>query len=473
MANLTILILILLLPLHAFSEDQGKELYNAWCSQCHGVEGDAESYAKDFTFPKPRDFSFGLYKFRTTPTGAPPTDEDLIRTIRKGNPGTTMPAWERFSDSEVRSLVNYIKKFAPDIFTGKPETITVGKPPSCNAETIAKGKEVFKEAKCWECHGDNGRGNGEKAWEEDFLDDWGDRIYPADLTHPWELKNGSEVEDIFRTVTTGLNGTPMTSYQDALSDDERWSLACFVTSLQTERRLGSTLRVMRVDAIPASPDDKLWETVDYLDIPMAGQIGFEPRYFIPTIRNVRVRGVYTHTEVAVMVEWTDKRPNGGDDGLPPDGAYLQFPARIPEGVEKPYFYRGDKKRKVNLWQWKASDTTGIELNAMGPESVTRQERQDVKVSTTYGDGLYRVLFSRALDTKDTEDILFEIGKFIPFTITLYDGRNHEEGNKGVISAWYYIMLEPPMPLKVYIVPPVVSFIVFGVGMGLHKRLKRK
>lgn len=437
-------ILILLLPLYAFSEDKGKKLYDDWCAQCHGYKGDGKGYAADFTFPKPRDFVNGIYKFRSTPSGSPPTDNDIIRSIRTGNPGTSMPPWKRFSDDEVKSLVDYLKKFSPENFESPEKPIKIGQAPRATAELIEKGKRLFEEAKCWECHGKSGRGDGVKGWQEKFKDEWHDRIYPANYSHPWELRNGSDVEDLYRTITVGIEGTPMASYQDALKDDERWAIAHFVKSLQVKRRLGIALRMMKMNSIPSLTDHPIWGETDYLDLPMGGQILFNPRYFTPTITNVRVRGVYTNSEIAIMLEWVDKKPNKGDDGMPPDAAHMQFPQKIQEGAEKPYFYMGDNRRAVNIWQWKASEDSAKEYIAKGPEVVTEQERQDVRATATYTDGLYRVIFKRPLNTGDSEDTVFEVGRFIPFTVTLYDGRNKEEGNKGVISAWYYLMLEPPM-----------------------------
>jgi len=34
-------------------------------------------------------------------------------------------------------------------------------------------------------------------------------------------------------------------------------------------------------------------------------------------------------------------------------------------------------------------------------------------------------------------------------------------------------LEPPVPVKVYIIPPIVFIAALGIGLILHKRLKRK
>jgi hypothetical protein len=70
--------------------------------------------------------------------------------------------------------------------------------------------------------------------------------------------------------------------------------------------------------------------------------------------------------------------------------------------------------------------------------------------------------------------VFEIGKFIPFSVSAYDGRNDEDGNtRGAVSAWYFLMMEPPTPLKVYVFPPLVSLCVLIAGIGLHKKLGKK
>jgi DMSO reductase family type II enzyme heme b subunit len=205
---------------------------------------------------------------------------------------------------------------------------------------------------------------------------------------------------------------------------------------------------------------------------MAGQVIFDPRDFTTPLINARVRGVYTESELAVLIEWTDKQPNKGEGGLPPDAVRIQFPTAVTAGG-KPYFFMGDKKQSVNLWQWKASDNLGSEFIATGPENVTQQEKQDIKVTAAYTDGRYRILFRRPLNTGNEKHTVFEIGKFMPFSITVFDGRNNEENKKGAISAWYYLVLEPPTPPKVYIFPPVAFLIFLGIGFLLHKNVKKK
>lgn len=466
------LFLVIFLPVNAFSSDKGKTLYDQWCSQCHGTKGDGKGYAADFVYPKPRDFTKGTYKFHSTPSGEPPVDADIIRIIKDGNPGTSMPPWKRFSDDEVKALVDYLKKFSPETFETKGTPIKIGKPSASKDKLVEEGRQMYEKAKCWECHGKAGRGDGEKGWQEKFKDDWGIRIYPADQTSPWDYRNGPDVKDLFATITVGIEGTPMTSYGDTVSDEKRWALAYFVKSQQLTRKPGLALRVKKVKAIPSSTDDALWGGLDYLDMPMAGQIIFNQRDFTSLITNARVRGVYTDSEVAVMIEWTGKKHNIGGDGNPPDAARLQFPAKASEGSE-PYFFMGDKKLGVNIWQWKASEDTGVELNAEGPTKVMQQEKQDVKVVASYKDGLYRVMFRRSLNTGDKDDTVFGIGNFVPFAVTLYDGRNNEEDNRGAISAWYYMMLEPLTPINVYILPPVAFLVFLGIGFLLHKNLKKE
>jgi DMSO reductase family type II enzyme heme b subunit len=134
---------------------------------------------------------------------------------------------------------------------------------------------------------------------------------------------------------------------------------------------------------------------------------------------------------------------------------------------------GDKKAAVNIWQWKASDNLAVEFNAQGPSALTQQEKQDIQVVPSYKEGMYRIMFKRALQTGDKDDTAFEVGKFTPFAVALYDGRNDEENNKGAISAWYFMELEPPTPVKVYVLPPIAFIAVFGIGLVLRKSVKKK
>ena len=77
----------------AQTNESGKALYLKYCSQCHGEKGDGEGYAASHLRPRPRNFTTGKFKIRTTPNGALPTHDDLVNLIRRGMPYTSMPAW--------------------------------------------------------------------------------------------------------------------------------------------------------------------------------------------------------------------------------------------------------------------------------------------------------------------------------------------------------------------------------------------
>ena len=46
---------------------RGEEVYRKYCEFCHGPDGAGLGPAADYTNPPPRDFTFGTYKWRSTP----------------------------------------------------------------------------------------------------------------------------------------------------------------------------------------------------------------------------------------------------------------------------------------------------------------------------------------------------------------------------------------------------------------------
>ena len=79
-------------PFDAALAARGRKLFLDDCAACHGVNGDGKGYGAPFLFPKPRDFTTGVYKIRTTPSGSLPRSSDIYRTITRGVSGTAMPA---------------------------------------------------------------------------------------------------------------------------------------------------------------------------------------------------------------------------------------------------------------------------------------------------------------------------------------------------------------------------------------------
>ena len=220
--------------------ESGKKLYSKYCSQCHGEKGDGEGYATPHLRPRPRNFTTGKFKVRTTPTGALPTHQDLVNIIRRGMPYTSMPAWPNLSDQEVSDLAYFIKTFSPDFSNPEnvPKPVPLPSAPAATKESVELGKKLYEETGCVKCHGTLGRGDGPSA--PTLKDDWGHPIRAADLAQSWTFRGGSSREDIFRTMSTGFNGTPMPAFLDALTPEQRWAITDFIVSLSGSNGPGYT-----------------------------------------------------------------------------------------------------------------------------------------------------------------------------------------------------------------------------------------
>jgi cytochrome c oxidase cbb3-type subunit I/II len=237
----------------------GKQVYERRCVGCHGETGDGNGPAAAFIQnDRPRNFTLGVFKFRLTPSGSLPTDGDLLRTITRGVRGTAMPTWHEIPEKDRLAVIQYIKYvLAADnsdpkkpylYFVEEPPEppIYIDKAPPPSAEIVARGKEEWEKAKCWECHGKEGKGDGEKA--EGLEDDFGFPIPPANLT-TGQFKSGPTADDIFRTMSTGLSGTPMPSFSDTLSEEELWAISYYVLSLSafTDPLTGEKMNISEAD----------------------------------------------------------------------------------------------------------------------------------------------------------------------------------------------------------------------------------
>jgi cytochrome c oxidase cbb3-type subunit 2 len=216
------------IPDSAELRERGREVFVDHCAGCHGARGDGAGRAATFLSPLPRDFTAGVFKFRSTPSGSLPTDGDLFRTVTRGVRWTAMPTWHEVPDKERIAVVAYLKTLSTRWKEDAVEPpLALPAPPRATPELLARGKALYAQAKCAECHGEGGRGDGPSA--ESLQDDFQRPIHPTDFTRG-QLKGGGSVSDVYRALTTGLDGTPMPSFADAMSDDERWAIAYYVLS---------------------------------------------------------------------------------------------------------------------------------------------------------------------------------------------------------------------------------------------------
>ena len=208
---------------------RGRALYMEQCASCHGVQGDGRGEAAAYVNPPPRNFTTGVYKFRSTMSGQLPTDDDLFRTITIGIAGTAMDRYAALPEQDRRALVAYLKSLSPRFAQeGADQPIAFPAPRPLTPESAARGRAAYERMQCAACHGDGARGDGPLA--ADLSDTDGLPIRPADMTRP-QLKGGRAPESVFRSVMTGLDGTPMPSYGDSLMPEEAWDLALYIFSL--------------------------------------------------------------------------------------------------------------------------------------------------------------------------------------------------------------------------------------------------
>lgn len=206
----------------------GKAVYARECAACHGVMGDGAGPGAHIVNPAPRDFTLNVFKFRTTPSGQPPTDADLFKIITDGVAGTAMPSFRELPESERWSLVAVVKQFAAIGVRAKP--IAIPAEPQVTAALLEQGKTVYGALKCANCHGTEGRGDGPSALT--LKDDAKQRIWAPNLT-AGAFKSGRDSKALYARIATGLDGTPMPSYAAEAKPDEIWSLVHYIQSLST------------------------------------------------------------------------------------------------------------------------------------------------------------------------------------------------------------------------------------------------
>jgi mono/diheme cytochrome c family protein len=100
-------------PVTVENYGKGQALYRRHCVHCHGITGDGRGPTAEFLNPYPRDFRMGTFKFKSTPIGQKPTDDDLRRIVEHGIEGTAMPAFKvLLKEGEIQTLVDYVKYLA-------------------------------------------------------------------------------------------------------------------------------------------------------------------------------------------------------------------------------------------------------------------------------------------------------------------------------------------------------------------------
>lgn len=356
---------------------RGQTLFARQCALCHGENGDGGGRFAYLMNPRPRNFLKGKFKLVTTQNRIP-SDEDLLRVITRGMPGSAMPPWGHLPTADLKALVAYVRhlrreavrqELARGVAEGAfsaaetepimAERTRPGAPLVIPAEAPFddlrwfNGRRIYLEA-CASCHGVDGHPVAEAVkFDEDGYPD------PPRSFVNGIFKGGMDGASLFARITLGMPGTPMPAYETTYAADDMWDLIHYVQSLarsgsqdRAQLRQG-TVTAARAATLPAAPDDPSWNQAKALYVAMTPLWWVEDR-----IEGVVIQALHDDSELAVRLSWLDptrdERSVRVDEFR--DAVAIQFAL-----TTDPPFYMGDTREGggVNIWLWKAEREKNI------------------------------------------------------------------------------------------------------------------
>ncbi|MBL9139023.1 MAG: c-type cytochrome [Verrucomicrobiales bacterium] len=486
----------------ADSPTPGQAVYTQHCAACHGTNGDGNGPASVWLFPRPRDFSAGQFKIKSTPGQSLPTDDDLLASVTRGLAGSSMPSFSYLDETERREVVLYVKQLTAyrdksgkliNWFEEAAAKGTMGKPvevpaePAAGVQELTLGRDIYQKMQCALCHGETGAGDGTQV--PTLKDAAGLAIRPRDF-NTGLFRGGHTGRDLYLRINNGLPGTPMIPYgDDLLKPEERWALVHYVQSLRrTDVAVNdllapadSSIRVSRAQRLPTEPLDPFWETIDPVRVPL-NPLWPEPNQ----IYAVAITAVTDGRRIAVLLQWRDELPQDRAIRVQDfqDAAALQFSLSGKYG----FLGMGDQDNPVNLWQWKAgwqatsaeatpdmkdaypsmhvdawnftnySTATGVgnvisqphrspveDANARGFGSFTSQPavQQNIAGKGIWHDSFWSVVFVRDLVSPDADDVKFSAGKPVPVALAIWNGEQGDRNGRKMVSNWYQMIVDAP------------------------------
>lgn len=225
----------------------GRALYRRHCAACHGDGGGGRGEAALALRGYARAFTSGVLAYRSTPSGALARVEDVVRTITVGLPGTAMPAWGAvLAPAQREAIARYVLSLSPVYAATLPvEPVLIPREPAHDEASVRRGQVLWQRFRCARCHGDEGRADGVS---QRLLDDWGQPLRAADLSRG-VYKSGRGGRDLYRTLVTGLSGTPMPAFADLIGPTETWDLVHYVQTLAQPCGVLSELLGVCADAV--------------------------------------------------------------------------------------------------------------------------------------------------------------------------------------------------------------------------------
>jgi DMSO reductase family type II enzyme heme b subunit len=366
-------------PVHADAViARGQALFARQCAICHGEAGDGAGPFAYLMNPRPRNFKLGKFKLTTTQNQIP-SDDDLLRTITRGMPGSAMPPWGHLPASDLSALVAYVRSVfeaavgatleggvadgtysrneLPALLVERTQpgpAIVVPPEPAFDDLRWFNGRRVYLEA-CASCHGVDG--NPDPAAVK--FDDEGYPAPPRSFVNGI-FKGGMAGADLYCRIMKGMRGTPMPASEGIYTDDEVWDLIHYVQSLaragsqnRAQLQQGTIVAPNVQGPLPSGPTDAAWGRARPL------YVGLTPLWWTDQrIEGLVVQALHNDTELALRLSWLDSTPDARAVRVDEfrDGVAIQFSLS-----SDPPFYMGDKTEHggVNIWMWKADRQKNI------------------------------------------------------------------------------------------------------------------
>ena len=473
-------------PMRTVAQRRGAELYARHCAVCHGADGDADTVVAGLLLPRPTPFRMGLFKLVSTTNGMP-TEDDLVATLRRGMPGSTMMGWGWLPEDDLRTLAREVRLLAIQgradsihqtaAIAGRPipmaqatelaerellpgPTVDAGEPAAITPGNLAEGERLYRQH-CASCHGDDGRGLPEQQqWQTD-----GTWLWPRDFTAGY-LRGDAGHRDLAFRIRAGMPGAHMPPTRLATAETE--ALVNYVRSMipETARdhhvQWRRTIRIAKVAALP--PADAAGELtgVDTVRLPLA------PLWWRPEAPSeVALRAAHDGKDLVLQLEWADAtrtdRP-GPEAGIG-DGAAVQF-AR---SIDPPLFAMGSSAQPVNVWRWHAFDPAamagitdlamhqGLDVPVGDPRPRPVEESIEMagirsagqragsglplRGTTEWRDGRWLATFRRALVARTGREVDLTFAGPLVFAVAIWDGAIDRHAGSKAITTWHVLELE--------------------------------
>ncbi len=320
-------------------------------------------------------------------------------------------------------------------------------------------------------------------------------------------------------MTTGLNGTPMPAFGDALKPEDRWAITDYMVSLGDgdEPHYANLVTAKHVDdPIDLAKGAAAFEKAPVARFPIVGQIMEPGREFHPPVVSVLVQAIYDANDIAFLVRWNDMsaETTGSNSptlvvaveeeeapevaaaattaavdewGQPVEGAAaaataptgpaysdavaIQLPLLMPSGARKPYFLLGDATNGVDLWFADLARPTSDQYSAKGSGAIAPLDASDVSSTAHYDKGEWSVIFKRGLTAPS--GVPFAQGTFVPIAFSVWDGGSHERGNKRGLTQWQSLYVEPQIVVSAKGPAIRAGLLVFGLEILVIFWIRRK